>query len=234
MMGHHPPYYARLIEQAGFHQCKDLLAIWFPDANTLPERGVDAVATVLARAGATVRPLDLKRFDEDVQAIREIYNSAWSKNWGFVPITDEEFEWVARDFKPIVDPDLCLIAEVGGEAIGFSLALPNMNEAIRHLRGGRLLPFGFLKLLWYKRRIEAVRLITFGFKPRFHHSGLGLGFYFQTWKTAGEKGYTCGEASWILEDNFKMVRPLERMGGQAYRRYRIFERPLSSPASSRT
>jgi hypothetical protein len=226
MMSHNPIYYADLHEQAGFVGCKDLLAIHFADAQTIPEWGSQSEKAVLKRYNAVIRSVDLDRFPEEVQTIKGVYNAAWSRNWGFVPVTDEEFDLIAREFRPIVDPDLCLIAEVAGEPVGFSLAVPDINEVLRHIPDGRLFPFGLLKFFWYKRKIESLRLITFGFKPPFQQAGLGLGFYFRTWRTAAAKGYACGEASWILEDNYKMIRPLERMGGRVHRRYRIYERRL--------
>lgn len=226
MMSHNPRYYEELHRRAGFEPAKDLVAIHFPDASQTPEWGVQSEQAILSRYKATIRSLDLKRFDDEVETIKKVYNAAWSLNWGFVPVTDEEFDFIAREFRPIVDPDLCLIAEVGGEPVGFSLAIPDMNEVLRRIPDGRLFPFGLGKLLWYRRKVRSLRLITFGFTPRYQSAGLGLGFYFRTWRTALARGYTSGEASWILEDNYRMIRPLERMGGHAHRRYRIFERAL--------
>ena len=226
MMSHNPPYYEQLHERAGFEKSKDLVAIHFADARTMPEWGAQSEDAVLRRYDARIRSVDLSRFEEEVETIKRVYNAAWSLNWGFVPVTDEEFDLIAREFRPIVDPDLCLIAEVRGEAVGFSLALPDMNEVLARIPDGRLFPLGLLKFLWYRRKVESLRLITFGFKPPYQHAGLGLGFYFRTWRTAAVRGYARGEASWILEDNFKMIRPLERMGGSVHRRYRIYERRL--------
>ena len=226
MMSHNPSYYERLHDGAGFEKSKDLVAIHFADARTMPEWGAQSEDAVLRRYDARIRSVDLSRFEDEVETIKRVYNAAWSLNWGFVPVTDEEFDLIAREFRPIVDPDLCLIAEVRGEAVGFSLALPDMNEVLARIPDGRLFPFGLLKFLWYRRKVESLRLITFGFKPPFQQAGLGLGFYFRTWRTAAERGYARGEASWILEDNFKMIRPLERMGGRVHRRYRIYERAL--------
>jgi hypothetical protein len=169
----------------------------------------------------------MKRFREDVEAMKEVYNAAWSQNWGFVPMTDAEFEHLAKEFRPFVAPELCLIAETpAGEPIGFSLALPNLNEILRHIPSGRLLPFGLFKFLWHRRKVTGIRVMTLGFKPRFHHAGLGLVFYLQTWLNGVRIGYVWGEASWILEDNVEMVRAAERMGGRPYKRYRVFERTL--------
>lgn len=225
MMSHNPAYYGALIEAAGFHQSKDLLAFWLDDPDP-PERLVRGIDRVLERMDARIRTLDLKRFREEVDTIKAIYNSAWSRNWGFVPMTDAEFDHMAREFRPIVDPALCLIAEVRGEPVGFSLGLPNINHALRHLPDGRLFPFGLFRFLWHRRSIRGIRVITLGFKPGYQQSGLGAALYLRTWLNGTARGYNHGEASWILEDNLDMVRPLERMGARPYRRYRIYERAL--------
>jgi GNAT superfamily N-acetyltransferase len=225
MMSHTPPYYAGLIEAAGFAKGMDLLAYWLDDP-TPPERLVRGVERLAQRAGVTVRPLDMKRFRQEVDAIKSVYNAAWARNWGFVPMTEAEFDYMAKDLKPIVDPDLCLLAEAEGEPVGFSLALPDFNRALRTLPRGRLFPFGFLRVLREKRRIRRLRVITLGFKPGFQHSGLGALLYLRTWQAGAAKGYQGAEASWILESNLDMRRPLENMGALPYKRYRIFEREL--------
>jgi hypothetical protein len=226
MMAHNLAYYARLHDECGFEKSKDIVAFYFSDPDAIPSRGSALVERLLSREGAVVRPIDLKHFRRDVDKLKEVYNSAWSKNWGFVPMTDAEFEHLAKDFRPIVDPDLCLLAEVGDEPIGFSLAMPNLNEVFRHIPDGRLFPFGLFKFLWYKRKIRSMRVMTLGFKPRFHHAGLGVAFYARTFVAGVRKGYVRGEASWILEDNHEMVRTMERMGAVIYRRYRVYDRPL--------
>lgn len=225
MMSHNPPYYGSLIEAAGLEGAKDLLAFWLDDPNP-PERLVRGIDRVVERMDARIRTLDLKRFREEVDIIKGIYNSAWSRNWGFVPMTDAEFDHMAREFRPIVDPALCLIAEVRGEPVGFSLGLPNINHALRRIPDGRLFPFGLFRFLWHRRSIRGIRVITLGFKPGYQQSGLGAALYLRTWLNGTARGYNHGEASWILEDNLDMVRPLERMGARAYRRYRIYERTL--------
>jgi hypothetical protein len=226
MMSHNPPYYSRLFESAGLCKARDLIAFWFDDPASSPQRGARGLDRLLERNGTTIRALDVRRFREDVDAIKSVYNAAWSRNWGFVPMTDAEFDHLAKEFRPIFDPDLCLIAEASGEAVGFSLALPDFNLAIRHVRGGRLLPFGLPNLLWHKRRIDSMRVMTLGFKPQYQHAGLGPAFYIRTWLTGVSKGYIRGEGSWVLEDNHEMVRALERMGGRPYKRYRLYERLL--------
>ena len=229
MMSHNPAYYGSLLEGAGFAGTRDLLAFWLDDPQP-PERLIRGMERVVERMDARIRQLDLSRFRQEVDVIKSIYNSAWSRNWGFVPMTDAEFDHMAREFRPIVDPSLCLIAEVAGEPVGFSLALPNINHALRRIPDGRLFPFGLLRFLWHRRTIRGIRVITLGFKPAYQQSGLGAALYLRTWLNGTARGYDHGEASWVLEDNHDMVRPLERMGGRAYRRYRIYERPLPPPA----
>ncbi|MEX2571854.1 MAG: N-acetyltransferase [Gemmatimonadota bacterium] len=226
MMSHNPPYYGRLHDSAGFAKCKDVLAFLLDQPEAPPERGMQLIDRILARQNVTIRALDLKNFRRDIDALKEVYNAAWSGNWGFVPMTDEEFEHLAKEFRPIVEPELCLIAEAGSEPVGFYLALPNINEAFRHLPNGRLLPFGWVKLLWYKRKLRGIRVLTAGFKPRFHRAGIGPAFYRRAWDAGVRKGYDNGEASWVLEDNHAMIRAMEGMGGKPYKRYRIYEREL--------
>lgn len=224
-MTHNPPYYAALMEGAGLTKSKDLLAYLITDT-TPPERLVRGVERLARREGVTIRGLDLKRFDAEIDTIQGIYNSAWARNWGFVPMTDAEFKHVAKDFRPIVDPELCLIAEVRGEPVGFSLAVPDLNAVLRKIPSGRLFPFGLFRLLWGKRKLRGFRVITLGFKPGFQHHGLGAALYLRTWQIGAAKGYVYGEASWILEDNWDMRRPLENMGATAYKTYRVYEKEL--------
>ncbi|CAN5593114.1 GNAT family N-acetyltransferase [soil metagenome] len=225
MMAHNPPYYARLIEAAGLEKVKDLLAYWMDDP-TPHERLVKGFERIARRRGLTIRSLDMRRFRQEVDTIKEIYNDAWQKNWGFVPMTDAEFEQMAKEMKPVVDPHLCLIAEVNGEPVGFSLTLPDLNQALKQLPNGRLLPFGIFRLLWEKRKLRGLRVITLGFKQGYQHLGLGLGLYLRSWQVGAERGYQHAEASWILEDNWDMRRPLENMGARVYKRYRLYERAL--------
>ena len=224
-MSHNPPYYGELMESSGMEKSKDVLAFML-EGLAPPERLVRAFDRTLQRHDVVIRPLDLKRFREEVDTIKAIYNSAWSQNWGFVPMTDAEFEHMAREFRPVVDPALCMIAEIRGEPVGFSLILPDLNQALKHLADGRLFPFGLLRFLWHRRTIRGVRMLTLGFKQGYQHLGLGPGFYLRGWQAGVAKGYTHGEASWILEDNHEMIRAVERMNGRLYKRYRIYDRTL--------
>lgn len=225
-MSHNPPYYGALMEAAGLAKSKDLLAYW-SENNTAPERLVRGVERMTRREGVTLRSLRMKQLDEEVRIIQDVYNSAWSRNWGFVPMTDEEFAYIAKDMKSVVDPDLCIIAEKDGRAVGFSLSLPDLNQALRHIPSGKLFPFGFLKFLWHQRRINSVRVMTLGLRPEFQKSsGIGAAMYLRTFLEGARKGYRSGEASWILEDNTLMTRALENMGFVVYKTYRIYDRAL--------
>ncbi|HYW10150.1 MAG TPA: GNAT family N-acetyltransferase [Longimicrobium sp.] len=224
-MSHNPPYYARLLEGCGLVGSKDLLAYWMP-SSVAPERLVRVVERTSKRDGVTLRPLRMKKLNEEVRIIHEIYNSAWSRNWGFVPMTSEEFTNLAKDMKSVVDPELCLIAEIGGEPVGFSLALPDLNHALKHIPDGRLFPFGVFKLLWHRRKVHSLRLITLGLKPEYQTSGMGAAMYLRTFQVGARKGFHTAEASWILDDNHLMRQALEKLDFVVYKRYRIFDRAL--------
>jgi GNAT superfamily N-acetyltransferase len=225
-MSHNPPYYGALLEGAGLEKAKDLLAFWI-GSPIPPERLVRGVERMTRREGVTLRSMNMRRLPEEVAVIEEIYNSAWARNWGFVPMTPEEFAYMAKDLKSVVDPDLCIIAEKEGDPVGFAISLPNLNEAIRHIPDGKLFPFGFLKFLWYKRKIGSARIMTLGLRPEYQKSsGIGAAMYLRTFQVAGEHGYNQGEASWILEDNFLMRQALEKVGFELYKTYRVYERGL--------
>jgi GNAT superfamily N-acetyltransferase len=225
MMTHNPRWYPQLVEHSGLSKVRDLLAYWI-DTPTPPARLIEGAERVGRRMGVLIRPIDMKRFGEEVTLIRDIYNSAWERNWGFVPMTEAEFGFMAREMKQILDPELCLIAEVRGAPVGFSLALPDLNQALARVPDGRLLPFGIFRILREKRRLRGFRVITLGLKPGFQLQGLGAALYLRTWQRGAERGYRYGEASWILEDNWKMRRALEQMGARAYKRYRMYERAI--------
>ena len=229
LMGHNLPYYGRLMDAAGMEKSKDLLAYFAPTPQ-LPERTEKLFEKIVQREKAVIRPLEMRRLREEVEKIKEIYNSAWQLNWGFVPLTDDEIEHMVKSLKPIVDPDLCFIAEKDGEPIGFSLALPDFNQVLRKIRSGRLLPFGIFRILWERRKIHTLRHITLGFKPEYQHAGLGAAFYLRTFRTGAAKGYHEAEGSWILEDNTEMRGALEKMGVSVYKTYRVYDRALA-PAS---
>lgn len=225
MMPYNPPYYATLLEGAGYTKAKDLLA-YFLDGNIPPpERLSRGVARLQQRHEITIRPVDLRRFRQDVDLIQEVYNSAWEQNWCFVPMTPEEIADLAKQLRTIGNPNLCLLAERKGETVGFALGLPDYNQALRHING-RLFPLGLLKLLWYRRSMNGSRVLALGLKPGFRNMGIDAMLYLRLWEEAPKNGYPLVECSWILEDNWPMRRGLERMGGKITKTYRIYEKTL--------
>jgi GNAT superfamily N-acetyltransferase len=224
MMAHTPPYYAALLERAGYSKARDLLAYWL-EGVAPPERLLNALDRVRQRSGFVIRPIELRRFDREVALVQEIYNAAWVRNWGFVPMTAAEIHHLARQLRPVVNPKLCVIAEIAGEPVGFALELPDFNQALRRING-RLLPFGLVKLLWYRRSIDAARVVTLGLKPAYRHQGLAAMLIAHLWQEGVRAGYPRGECSWILEDNWEMRRGLDRIGGVVYKTYRVYEKPL--------
>lgn len=177
------------------------------------------------RGGIRVREFDVRRFDEELAIIKEIYNSSWERNWGFVPMTDAEFDYLAKQFRPLLDPTLCLIAEADGKPVGFSLVLPDYNQVLRRLNG-RLFPFGIIKFLWYRRRIDSIRILTLGLIPGYRRRGLDAMMYLRIFQASQRRGYHWGEASWLLEDNWEIRRGMERCGGRIYKTHRIYEKSL--------
>jgi hypothetical protein len=226
MMTYNPPYYPSFYERFGLKKAMDLLAYYLDNKGGPPEKLVRVAEALRKKEGITIRHADLKNFDAEVERIMSVYNRAWSKNWGFVPMTEAEFKHLAKNLKPIAIPDLCLIAEIGGEPIGFALSVPDMNRALIKLRG-RLLPFGLLKLLWYKRKIDFIRIVTLGVVHDHQKKGIDAVLYLETWKNGVNRGYWRGEMSWILETNTMMNRSAEMLGGKVYKTYRMFEMPVS-------
>jgi GNAT superfamily N-acetyltransferase len=226
MMAHGRPYYRRLVEHAGYEKAKDLLAYWLADLNP-PQRLVDGVARLRKAKGIVLRPMNMRDFAREVERIKEVYHSAWEHNWGFVPMTDAEFDHMAKSLKPVVNPNFVLIAEVGGEPVGFAIGLPDLNHALKHLKNGRLLPFGIFKLLWHQRKIQTARVLTLGIKPGYRRKGLDAWMYLELFRRGAADGYVASECSWILEDNWDMRRGLERMGAVVYKTYRVYEKPLA-------
>jgi GNAT superfamily N-acetyltransferase len=224
LMGHSPRYYAPLFVRAGYAKAKDLFAYWVPEQR-IPERLVSSRDRLMKRSRLTIRALDMKRFDEEVAAIQRIYNTAWDRNWGFIPMSTDEIDYMAKQLKPVVNPKLCAMAEVDGEPVGFILALPDFNQALKHVNG-RLLPFGILKLLWYRRKINAIRVITLGLKPEYRNRGIDALLILHVFTNAEPIDMARGECSWILEDNMPMRLAIEKIGGVAYKTYRIYEKPL--------
>jgi hypothetical protein len=227
MMGHSRPYYAARLTAEGYEGIKDLLAYRLPTDFVAPE----LMKTVLARAdgSARIRPLRRSRFNEELEIIRDIFEDAWSTNWGFIPFTEDEVRHLGQNLRLLIDDDAVQIAEVDGVPAAMIVALPNLNEAIRDLQG-RLLPFGWLKLLWRLkvRSPTTARVVLMGVRKRFQRSPLGAALGFLLIDALRSYGVRRGiqevELSWILEDNMPMRNMLTMVGGVPYKRYRIYEK----------
>lgn len=231
MMGHARPYYSTRVEQCGYQKEKDTLAYMIAPNFEAPKIMRRMVASTADRV--RVRPIDVKHFDDEIALLRDIFNDAWAENWGFVPFTVAEFHELGRNLRFLVAPQLIQIAEVDGEAAAFIVALPNINEAIRGL-GGKLFPTGWLKLLWrLKVRFPSTaRVPLMGVRRKFQHTRLGPGLAFMVIDAVREQLHRRGakqiELSWILEDNAGMRNIIESIGGQAYKRYRVYQRQLGA------
>jgi len=226
MMTYNPPYYPSLLEGYGLKKVMDLYAYWLGTSSFILER-LNRITRRLKEKDPqlSVRPMNLRHFDEEVKIIKGIYNDAWSNNWGFVPFTEEEINDLAKNLKPLVVPELVLIAHLGEEPIGFSFSLPDYNEVLKHL-SGKMGLLGTFKFLYYRRKIKTVRVMLLGVKRAFQKKGVEGFLYVETFKRAIEKGYPESECSWILENNPLMQHGIEAMGGKRYKTYRIYEMPL--------
>ncbi len=230
MMPHNPRYYVRLLEGAGFLKAKDL---WVYEGGNeeryvpVPERLARGTELIRKRMGITLRPLDMKDFAGEIERIKELYNAAWEKNWGFVPMTDREIDHLAEQFKPVVIPELVPIAEKDGKVIGFGITLPDLNVIFRQNRSGRMFPM-ILKLLWAlkTRKIRRARILLLGVHPEYRGKGVDAMLYHWIWTKSGERGIYWGEAGWILEDNPAMNAGLEKMTFKVYKTYRLYDRPI--------
>jgi len=231
MMPHNPPYYERLFDAARFQKAKDLIAMrggWQAQYLPVPERTVRGTELMKKRLGVTMRPLNMANFKAEVELVKSLYNRCWERNWGFVPMTDREIDQLAVQFKPVVNPDLVPFLMKDGEAIGFALALPDLNVVFRRHRSGRLTPALILDLLTSLKfkRIRKARILLLGVVPEWRGRGLDAVLYHWIWSKAAEHGMYWGEGGWVLEDNHAIRQGLGKMGFTDYRTYRLYDRPL--------
>ncbi len=223
----HHPYYQRLLSDNGMRKAMDLLKwqIMASDhARVLPVIH-ELAGKVEAEHGITVRKMRRRNLREEVRAFMEVYNSAWERNWGFVPLTDAELESYAKELKPILDERWAQIAEKDGEVVGAALTLDDYNQVLAKLNG-RLLPFGWIKFLRERRKMDEIRVFALGVKPEYQHTGTAAAFYVDVWNTVRANGVKRAETGWILETNEPMNRAMEALGGDVVKRYRIYERAL--------
>ncbi len=226
LMPYNPPYYAEQFAAYGFGKAKDLYAL---EARAEAYTGqLERLAKgVLAKGRATVRPVSLSRWHEELAFVRECYNQAWANNWGFVPWTDRELAALAKELKPLIDPRLAFVGEVDGRAAAISIAVPDANEALK-LANGRLFPLGLLKIVWRLKvtRCKRIRVLALGVLPKYRRLGLDGLLIHRTIQSGLALGYRRAELGWVLEDNEAMLRPLEHIAAERTKVYRVYDRAL--------
>ncbi len=224
MMTYNKPYYRDLLERYGFVKDMDLYAYLLYAAKA-SEKSIRLARTLeerLARQGIVFRSISKKTLSEDVNQVREIYNDAWAKNWGFVPMTDKEVEHLADELKMILHPDWCFIAEHDGEPVGFSITLHNIFEVTKGFKKGRLFPFNVFRLLRGRHKTKYVRIITLGVKNKYRKKGIEAIFFAKNILEARNSGVIAGEVSWVLENNEEMNASALKLNSELYKTYRIF------------
>jgi argonaute-like protein implicated in RNA metabolism and viral defense len=227
MMTYNPPYYETLLASLGFTKAMDLLAYNMKPEVEMPKVVMDIAARTEKKSKVTYRNLNLKNWTKELDTMFEIYNSAWEENWGFVPMSKEEFYHTAKDLKSIADPTLIQYAMVDGKEAGFILALPDLNQVFKQIPSGNLSPMAIFKILTAKSRINRARVVMMGLKKEYRKMGLETLLYkniqIMVQKNPRIKNV---EMSWILETNVEMNKPLIRMSGPAYKRYRLVEKAI--------
>ncbi|MBF0336558.1 MAG: N-acetyltransferase [Nitrospirae bacterium] len=225
MTPHNPPYYKTLMEGCGMLKVKDLYAYAKEVPPDGPPQKVNRVADIAQKRGITVRSINMKDYKNELLRFKDIYNSSWADNWGFIPFDDAEFDFMSGKLKQIVVPDLVLIAQAGEEVIGLLGLFPDFNFVLRKMHG-KLTPITLLSALYYSRKITGVRLMLFGVKPQYRFKGVDALMTREIFRRAWEGGYKLSEFSWILEDNEPIKKIIELVEGRLYKTYRIYERPI--------
>jgi GNAT superfamily N-acetyltransferase len=231
MMPHNPPYYLPLLETAGLVKARDLICLQGGSHVApvpAPERTQRAVDLILKRYGLRIRMLDTRRFAEEVELVKRLYNACWELNWGFVPMTDAEIDHLAASFKPVVIPELVPFVETeDGTTVGFGLALPDLNQALVRNRSGAMFPAA-LSMLWKlkTKRITRARILLLGILPEWRGKGVDSALYHWIWTRSAERNMSWGEAGWLLEDNHAIIQGLGKAGFSPYKTYRVLDRPL--------
>jgi hypothetical protein len=230
LMTYNFPYYLQLLENYGLTKQVDLVAYALREEG-LGDKPVRLQAMLekrLEQKGIKIRSFDLKHnFKSELAEFGKVYNAAWDKNMGFVPMTKEEFAFMGKDLKMIADTDFCLAAEHNGEVIGIALCLPDINQVLKKIKRGRLFPFGIFTFLFGRKKINALRIIALGVMEPYRKMGIEACFYATMMKNGKKKGSNFGEASWMLEHNDLMNKALENMNGERYKTYRLLEKKLN-------
>jgi hypothetical protein len=233
-MPHNRPYVGPLIESAGYSKAKDLFAFWYDSSTPIDPLVKKAADRTRALPNVKVRPMDIAQIRREVDIIRDVYNEAWSENWGFVPFSAAELELIASEYKLFIDPQIALVAEVDGVPAAICFAIPDVNELVKDFDGELIRrPLNLLKLLWRVRfrRPKAARLILLGVKAEYRASrkyGAVVAVLYEEVAARGKaRGYVGGELGWTLEDNDQINRGIVRMGARKYKTYRVYEKPLA-------
>lgn len=226
MTPYNPPYYNEFMERFGMKKAKDLYAYICNIPEELPEK-VHRVSEIAGKRGIRVRPIDIKNIKREMRVFRDVYNSAWKDNWGFVPITEEETDYMAHKLKPIVLPELTLIAEKEGEPVGFMGLLPDFNFVLKQMKG-KLNPITIMKAIYYSKKITDLRLLLLGIKAEYRNRGVDALLYREGFRGIKEKykRFKRVEFSWVIEDNIPVQRLIEMIGGRLYKKYRVYEKRL--------
>lgn len=234
LMTYNPSYYVGLIEKSGYTYARDLWAYKLGVDEFMENIGdrLDKLTTrIMERKNITIRNLNMKEYDEVVSKVKALYNKAWSKNWGFIPFNEAEFNKLAKDLKDVIDAELVFIAEKDGNTVGFSLSLPDLNEPLRLAYPKPNTPTWWVlaKLFWHwqvRKQVGWIRSYAMGVIPEYRALGIDALFYYKTALAAAKKGIKIAEMSWILDNNDKMNKPIIAMGGEVYKTYRIYEKSL--------
>jgi len=226
MMPYTKPYYPKLIEGAGFEKAMDLFTYYVDKEMVNFERVEKASDLIMRRTeGLSIRFCEKKHYDREIAIFREIFNKAWSKNWGFQPVSEKVFANLAKELKPILEEDLAVIAYVKDVPVGFSIAIPDYNFALKKING-RLLPFGIFKLLYLRRKITKIRIALMGIIPEYQGKGIDVIMHKEAIVNGIRRGYRSAELGWVLESNINMVRLAERMGAVLDKKYRIYGKSI--------
>lgn len=226
LMTYNPKYYLDLCENYGMTKAKDLYAYKLENHKVMSSEKLKRVQQLAKdRYRLKISQLDMKNFAKELEKVKYVYNKAWAPNWGFVPMSDAQIDAMAKDLKQLVEPSLVLFGEIDNQLIGFALVMLDYNQIFKEMNG-KLLPFNFLKLYTKKKEITWARIITLGIIPEHQKKGLDAVFYWEIVNRAHAVGIDLGEASWILEDNEMMNRGAIVMGGDLYKKYRIWQTEL--------
>jgi len=225
LMAYNPSTYRAFVEAAGYEKAKDLFSWKLDITAQLPARLARVANRARGRYGITVRPVNLSRFDEELEILKVVYRAAWADNWGFVPPTDAEIRQLAVELRPVADPELVLFAEMNGEPVGCAVAIPDVNQVLK-LMDGRLFPLGVVHFLRRRQIMTRVRMLLLGVLPRARRLGLYPLLVAEAIQRAARRGYLSGEVGWTLEDNTLINTGIEAAGGTHYKTYRLYEKPI--------